>query len=140
MKLCGGDVVGLEAVLVVSFMAEVQQTELQTPAEVSRDMLMSDGQCEVFLQRLLVCRRPSECINYVEQGLVLTLAVSFMAEVQQTELQTLAEVSRDMLMSDGQCEVFLERLLVCLRPSEGINYVEQGLVLTLAGLIMVEVQ
>ena len=46
------------------------------------DMLISGGLCKVSLERLLVCLRPSECIDDVEQSLVLTLVLLFMVEVQ----------------------------------------------------------
>ena len=49
------------------------------------DMLISGGLCKVSLERLLVCLRPFECINYVEQSLVLTLTLLFMVEVQRIE-------------------------------------------------------
>ena len=48
-------------------------------------MLISDGLCKVFLERLLVCLRPPECINYVEQSLLLILEFLFMVEVQLIE-------------------------------------------------------
>ena len=46
------------------------------------DMLTSGGLRKVSLEWFIVCIRPSECRNYVEQGLVLILVVLFMVEVQ----------------------------------------------------------
>ena len=49
-------------------------------------------------------------------------------------------MTRDMLISGGLYKFSLERLLVCLCPSECINYVEKSLVLRLGFVFMVEVQ
>ena len=48
-------------------------------------MLISGGLCKVSLEWLLASLRPSECINYVDRGLVLTLVFLFMVEVQRIE-------------------------------------------------------
>ena len=78
MQLCGGEVFGLEVVLVVSSMVKVQKNT----SRMTGDMLISGGLCKVSLERLLASLRPSECINYVEQSLVLTLVFLFMVEMQ----------------------------------------------------------
>ena len=49
------------------------------------DMLISGDLCWVSLERLFVCLRPSECINYFEQNLQLTLPFLAIVEVQQIE-------------------------------------------------------
>ena len=61
------------------------------------DMFISGGLCKVSLERLFVCLRPPQCINYVKQSLVLTLALLFMVEVQPVESSAAAELSGDML-------------------------------------------
>ena len=61
------------------------------------DMLISGGLCKVSLELLLVCLRPSECIDNVEQGLVLTLVLLFMVEVQRIESYSRTEWRRVVL-------------------------------------------
>ena len=58
------------------------------------DMLISGGLCKVSLERLLVCIRPPECINCVEQSLVLTLVFLFMVEVQRIESYSISRTER----------------------------------------------
>ena len=58
------------------------------------DMLISGGLCKVSLERLLVCLRPSECIDDVEQSLVLTLLFLFMVEVQGIESYSISRTEQ----------------------------------------------
>ena len=73
MQLCGSEVFGL-----VGF-GKVSYTHQQNDQRHVR--LISGGLCKVSLEQLLVFLRPYECINYVEQSLVLTLTFLFMVEV-----------------------------------------------------------
>ena len=55
-------------------------------SRMTKDMLISVGLRKVSLERSLACLRPSECIIYVKQSVVLTLAVLFVVEVQWIEI------------------------------------------------------
>ena len=57
------------------------------------DMLISGGLCKFSLE-LLVCLRPPECKNYVEQSLVLTFVFLFKVEVQRIESYNISRSER----------------------------------------------
>ena len=58
---------------------------------------MSSHSCKMSLEWLLVCLHPSECIHYVEQGLVFTLPFLFMVECSELRATTPAELSGEVL-------------------------------------------
>ena len=65
------------------------------------DMLISGGLCKVSLEWFIVCLRPSECVNYDEQSLVLTLAFLFMVEVQRIESYSISRTEQRLVVLEA---------------------------------------